>query len=568
MILYYNKSLLNVILIEKGVYSMSMEKENFQQINMISYMHKHVGSEVWFIAYKELSYNGGFYCTLVDNSNIPQSMSNVSWDLSIGSGLPSCTCYNYKSYDEKIKYHRFGEEKIQPLVYLRTFYGLKPGYIEISEEFRHYHNLYFDSTHNKYIKIDKNGDEEDIVVIETDNTVKIKLKAIKQFLAIKNMSLLFFFDCNYYSDRTLDELEIPKTYDTIKQEENLIYSYAYIDVDWGHENHKSFSKIIGKKLIKGYPIEKCGIWPYNEEEKEIFDDFIIGINELGEEITYTSNPDELADYFGKNPHAPHYLTPVYFKREVLNKYFNEPNKYSVTDGYISCGDVWGLRLDNNRKEHIMVFLGDLGRSLNHKERLYWKSFNIIPDGKGMSETCWKRAFAAEFCDPQCLDLKFKQVFLRFKSDWYKKYSWDLFLPLNKDDEYHFQTLHIPTDNQSEFDEQIRGLVKMLIDSLNEKKLEELNGQKITGSINKLEYYLQSNNINDFKSHIDFLKKLQNLRSSAIAHRKGTNYENIAKVFGIGKESYVEVFENILNQCIELLEFLDEYFLKNHDTINL
>ncbi len=540
---------------------MNCTKEDFQQIKIISYIEEVVGTEVWFIAYKNLQLNGGFYCALIDNDLISKSMSSTSWDLSIGDGMPSCTSYGYLSDNEQIKYHRYGNEGIQPLVYFRMFNGIKPDYIEISEEFRHYHNLYFDSGKNKYIKIDKNGDEEDTVIIESDNTVKIKLKAIKQFLAIKNMSLLFLFDCNYYSEKTLEELGIPKTYDTIKQEENLIYNYAYIDVNWGHENDKSFSKLLGKKLIKGYPLEKCGIWPYNEEEKEIFDDFIIGINEVGEEITYTSNPDELANFFGKNPHAPNYLTPVFFKREVLNKYYNEPNKYSVTDGYISCGDIWGLRVDNNRKEHIMVFLGDLGRDLNHKERLYWKSFNIIPDGKGISETCWKRSFAAEFCDPQCSDLKFKQLFQQFNSDWSKKYSWDFFLPLNKDDEYHYQILHIPSDNQSEFDEQIRGLVKILIDSLNEKKLEELNCQKINGSINKLEHYFKSNNIIDYQAHIDFLKNLQNLRSSSVAHRKGSNYENVAKIFGIGEKSFIDIFDSILDNALELLEFLRKNFLE-------
>ena len=541
---------------------MNHTKEAFQQIDIIKYIKQQVGSDIWLIAYKKLPYNGGFYCTLIDNSNISRAMSNISWDLSIGSGLPSCTRYSCGTEQAQIKYLRYGEESIQPLVYIRTFTGIKPNYIEISEEFRHYHNLYFDSSANKYIKIDNNGDEEDIVIIESDNTVKIKLKAIKQFLAIKEMSLLFLFDCNFYSKKTLDELGIPKTYATTIKEENLTYSYAYIDVDWGHKNDKSFSNIIGKKLITGYPLEKCGIWPYDEEENEIFDDFIIGINEYGEEITYTSNPSELGDYFGKNPNAPHYLTPVFFKREVLNKYYNEPNKYDVKDGYLSCGGLWGLRLDNNNKNHIMVFLGDLGRDLNHKERLYWKSFNIAPDGTGISEVCWKRSFEAEFCDPQCPDLKFKYLFQNFNLSWNEKYSWDLFLPLNKDDEYHYQTLHIPSNNQSEFDEQVRGLVKIIIDSINEKKLDELNTEKIDGSINKLEKFLKANNIANFKVHIDFLRNLQKLRSTSIAHRKGSNYEAIAEIFSLKEKSYIDVFENILNQAIELLEFLKMSFLEN------
>lgn len=540
---------------------MENKKENFKQIDVISYIDKHIGLDAWFIGYKKLPYNGGFYCALIDNDYISETMSTECWDLSLGEGLPSCIRYNYNGKDEHIKYHRYGNEKIQPLVYFRTFNSIKPNYIEISEEFRHYHNLYFDSTSNKYIKIDDNGDEEDIILIESDNTVKIKLKAIKQFLAIKEMSLLFLFDCDYYSAKTLKELGIQET-NELKKEENLTYRYSYADVDWIDENEKSFSRILGKKLIKGYPIEKCGIWPYDKEESEIFDDFIIGIDEYGEEITYTSNPNELKDYFGNNLKAPGYLTPVFFEREVLNKYYNEPDKYEVSDGYIRCGNLWGLRVDNNKKEHIVVFLGDLGRDLSHKERLYWKSFNIAPDGTGISKVCWKRGFEAEFCDPQCSDLKFKYIFQKFNSSWSKKYSWDLFIPLNEDDEYHYQTLHIPSDNQNEFDEQVRGLVKIVIDSINEKKLDELNSKKIDGkSISKLEYFLKTSNIENVEQYINFLRDLQTLRSVSIAHRKGKNYVNIAKKFDIKEKSYTDIFESILNQAIELLVFLSKNFLE-------
>lgn len=100
----------------------------------------------------------------------------------------------------------------------------------------------------------------------------------------------------------------------------------------------------------------------------------------------------------------------------------------------------------------MVFLGDLGRDLSHKERLYWKSFNVPPDGSGISETCWQRSFQGEFWNPTVADLKFKQHFQVFNESWNEKYGWDLFLPLTKDDEYHYKTLHIPTNNHNDFDE--------------------------------------------------------------------------------------------------------------------
>jgi hypothetical protein len=41
-----------------------------------------------------------------------------------------------------------------------------------------------------------------------------------------------------------------------------------------------------------------------------FAQFIIGAKEDGKHITYVSDKEKLADYFGKNAGAPHYLTLV------------------------------------------------------------------------------------------------------------------------------------------------------------------------------------------------------------------------------------------------------------------
>lgn len=532
------------------------EKEKIKQEELLQYI-KNIEQNVWFPAYKDLPFQGAFYCVLINNEDIKKSLSDSSWDIGIGEGLPCCSRMSIKGNNE-VKYYRYGKESMQPLVFVRNFNNIKPGYFEISEEFRHFHNLYFDKSSNRYIKIDENGDDEDVVVIE-NNTVKIKLTSIKQFLAIKKMSLLFLFDCRYNSKYSLKELSIKKQLIPLFRNGDIAYDYAITDMDWDFDDNKSFSRICGKKVIGGYSKENSNFWPYNQKPEE-YDDFIIGTDENGNNVTYTSNPDELSNLWDKNPTTPLYLTPVFFKKEVLNKYYNDPNKYNVTDGYISCGNLWGLKIDNNKKEHVVVFLGDLGRDLRHKERLYWKSFNIPPDGSGISKVCWERSFEVKPSDPESLDLKFKYLFEIFNEKWNEKYGWDLFLPLDSDDKYHYHILHIPDNNQSSFDEQIRGLVKIIIDSLNEKKLDELNTEKATGSINKFKCYLEANDIENIKPHIEFLKNLQALRSASVAHRKGENYKKIAHVFCIGEKSYSDIYKNILNSVINIFEFLKESFL--------
>lgn len=534
------------------------ERKRLSHEELLSHI-KNIDKSSWFIAYQNLPFNGGLYSVLVHNKYIDKTRESSSWDLSIGGGLPCCEKSYSNNNEPQIFYYQYGSKYYQPLVIYRDFQGLKPNYIEISEEFRLFHNLFYDKTTNKYIKIDDNGDEEDIVIIKEDNNVMIKLKAIKQFLAIKDMTLLSLFDIIVYSRFDLQQLQLEVANINMK-EDTCVYSYDIGNIDFSFENYKTIARLCGKVYIKGYNKENCGVWPYNETEIEAFDDFIIGIDENGKEKTFTSDPDKLSNYFGKNPSAPNYLTPVFFKKEVLNKYYAEPNKYEVSDGYVSCGYLWRLRLDNNKKDSVMVFLGDLGRDLSHKERLYWKSFNIPPNGRGMSEACWKRSFEAQPCNPQSLDLLFKYLYDNFREDWYKKYGWNLFLPLVKDDNYHYLTLHIPSNNQSEFDKQIQSLTKILIESINESKLNEYVGDDVKKSINKLEVYLKIKNLDDYEKHITFLKNLQNLRSSSVAHRKGDNFIKIAKVFGLNEKPFDTIFEDILDSSCEFIRYLTKVFI--------
>jgi hypothetical protein len=129
----------------------------------------------------------------------------------------------------------------------------------------------------------------------------------------------------------------------------------------------TFSRLLGKKIIPPLPVEKCGVWPYDAPARK-FADYIIGMNAEGQNVVHTADEEELANYFGKNPGAPHYLTPVWFRREVLSKYYEHPEKYSVEDGYLRCGSLWGLSIDNDLPDHVVVYLGDLGH-LAYEEQL-------------------------------------------------------------------------------------------------------------------------------------------------------------------------------------------------------
>ena len=110
------------------------------------------------------------------------------------------------------------------------------------------------------------------------------------------------------------------------------------------------------------------------------------------------------------------------------------------------------------------------------------------------------------------------------------------------------------------------LTKILIDSLNQKELKKLisleqeenlrpdQKESLKRSIGCLKIALNSCGIEDAEDHITFLRKLQSLRSRSSAHRKGSNYQKIAKDFGIESQSLQEVFAGILSKALDVLDY--------------
>jgi len=540
-----------------------MDLEYLQQNEWQNFFSESLPTTPWLTVYKSRREGNDditIFSALIPVDSIPKSLETESWDISIGDGGPGFVTY-YNEGKERTEYkNNLNDYLVEPIILFREFHGIKEGYIEIQEEFRLFHNLYADPKRNYLVKIHDDGNEEDAVIIELKK-VQIKTKFLKQYMAAKQMGLAIYFDGFRYSTEEYSKEEYSK-FSCKKKEKDIAY-FVHIgpwDSIFGDEN-KSISRLLGKKIIFPSSIEKCGIWPF-KEKKSKFEDFIIGTDEDGRHIFYTSDPDKLANYFGANPEAPHYLTPVFFKKEVLAKYYNNPNKFSVEDGYLRCGGLWGLHIDNDHPDVVMVFLGDLGRDLFYAEQLYWKSYNIPPEGK-MSLTCFKRSFLAQFADPNSADLTFKSQFEQFSKNWLDKFGWPLFLPLNENDAHLYISLRIPiTNDNAEFDSQILAIAKILVDSLNEKELGKLMKEDASGlrGIVKFERFLSESSMPEYIKYIEFLKDLYALRSSGVGHRKGKRYEKIADRFELDKKPLKEVFKKILQKAEEFLKELQNYFM--------
>lgn len=483
------------------------------------------------------------YCALIPNDLMVKSLSETEWDLRPGEEFPSLIS---TSNDDSIitTYSRLPKNNVEPLYYFREFYRIVESTIDIAEEFRLYFNIYEDKLHSKYYIIEENGDLEEVVIVNKSE-IKIKTKVLLEYLRIKKMVLGLFISYDRFSANSITELGV-NCEEKIVSSDNFIYKYGILKRKDTYPDIQTQSYIFGKKLICP-PLQLV-------EKKKIYEKYIIGFDKNGEKIEYACDDNFLSNYFGKNKGLPHYLTPVYFKREVLSKYYALPAKYTVRDGSIICGSLWMIRIDNNQSDCIMVYLGDLGH-LPHKEQLYWKSFNISPQ-KTISKAAFRRNIEGEFADPNAKDLYFKQLYNEFQNKWKQMYGWFLFLPLRQDDEHHFSSLRrLLANDQKEFDEQILSITKILVDSINVSEIKKyVSCEQNEKSILLLESFLKDKNYEGDKLN-SILLKIQTLRSSGVAHRKGENYDKAKQKSNIVSKSLKDEFDDILNECINALEIL-------------
>lgn len=480
-----------------------------------------LGRGPWTVVYRSWSTskqdNGGVYCAFAPPTYRERALGDPGWDLMVTDGRPGFSQGPGENGELVTMYHREGDDReVEPLVLLREFHGASPSYLEIVQEFRLFHNLWWDDERDVLMKAHEDGSAE-VAVEMSDDEVRVKTKLLRQYQAARQLDLLLFID----SVRYASSADI-----TLPAEENWRSDKLCATRYPNTRPLLPITRYLATRVIPPPPVERSGIWPY-EEVDDHFPDFVIGYDDEGEEVRHSCDPDALANYFGANPEAPNYLTPVFFRRHVLHKYYDNPEKYSVEDGLIRCSGSWILRTDNDGPDHVVVFLGDLGRDLPKSERDYWRSFNVAPEGD-MSQTGVRRAFLGEWAEAQAPDLKVRATYRRFVDDWQEQEGWALFREPTGSDSNLLQQLRVPlTESQTEFEGSLDILAKLLSDGLNDKEIQRRLESRVKDekSIAKFERWLRQEGYEKVDRDVKLLRDVQTLRSKAAAHRKGcSDYE--------------------------------------------
>lgn len=210
--------------------------------HFIAFITEKHGEENWVTVYENMPINGGnsdgaMFSALVKPDRIERVLSDSCWDLIVGAGAPGF-CTSYENGESVARYYTNSDEGYLRLVLNRQFHGRKEDYVEVLEEFRLFHNLYYDHKTSTHIAFDDSGDEIEVVKC-TQHSVQIRRSYLRSFMAARQMHLLLFFENTlHFKDSVNFTME--------ECNSNLRYSiYSGASYSNGFE---SFSRIIGKKL--------------------------------------------------------------------------------------------------------------------------------------------------------------------------------------------------------------------------------------------------------------------------------------------------------------------------------
>ncbi len=495
--------------------------------------------------------NGGRFAAFSQPSHRSQVLSRGEWDLKPGEGGPGFMQHNEDGKWVTTYFRNSEGPEVEPLVLVQSFYGVVPDTYLIADDFRLLMNLWQDPATGNYFSIGDDG-SKDLAVEFKDGQIRVRTPLLRRYQAARQLDLLLFTD----SAAFVHTDEPVEAFEHLSEPDHVEDGLNFVEFNVGEVHiidRQICSRLLVKRILPPPPQEQSGIWPWDELDEE-YPEFIIGEDKNGRPVRFTCEEDKLANYFGKNPDAPHYLTPVFFKPDVLQRYYDNPAIYSISDGRLSCGNLWGVQIDNGNPDVVMVFLGDIGRDIPSSHRTHWLAHNIAPVGP-MSASTFRRSFLNQFAETENPEHLFKQAYEAFQDGWEEAWGWRLHRKPSGTDKQVIQRLHIPlNESDAELEAQLLGLAKLLVDFLNEadiaRDLPKVANEK---GISKLERFLRAAGYAEVDRDVELLRRIQNLRSRIAAHTGGQTFL-ASELKGESKRKFiVDLMEQATRMLAELVQ---------------
>lgn len=392
----------------------------------------------------------------------------------------------------------------------------------------HPHNLHFLEERNAYCRLNESGDIEQlikIIISPEEALVTIKQDLLDFHLFLTKSVLLRFFDRTLFIDKLLIK-ERSRQESAFRDQESEIYARG--GKVFNEEKHPIESWLRGFQIIRNRQPRKKMIAILTGESltPKKYEKFIAWDWKHGRIAECSCDPKELGNYFVESD-RPYETSPVFFDPEVLSKYKQDTEKYTIKRRSISCRGAWYLQTYHiNEAGQVFTYLVYLGH-LPHNEQLYWKSYNEKPEA-GIPEGVFKEDFKGE-PDPSYKPLsELKEALRKLQKE--KSQLWSC------ENEELYEQLNYPvSDSIKEWADEIRNLDILVIEGFKHAYLKNLAKSlncydSELRSIKLLKEILKAKEINEEEINeiIIPLEEIQFLRSKFSAHIRGKKADSIRK----------------------------------------
>ncbi|HET6445728.1 MAG TPA: hypothetical protein VFI27_14225, partial [candidate division Zixibacteria bacterium] len=272
------------------------------------------------------------------------------------------------------------------------------------------------------------------------------------------------------------------------------------------------------------------------------------------------DPHKLGNYFVESD-KPFQTSPAFFKPDVLLKYKQDPEKYTLGQRHISCRNSWHLQTyDVNEAGQVFTYLCDLG-DLPYNEQLHWKQYNENPKA-GISERALKTDFKAEW------DLSYEPLSeLKASLEELSRNKSELWTC--RDSSLYTQLNYVVSDSVKEWADEIQTLDKLVVEGLNYPYIKGLS-QSLDcydpnlGSVKLLGAILKAKAINNLEIEqiIAPLGEIQFLRTKFSAHVSDTaEKDQIRKKIVSDHGTLKRHFRNLVEKTDKGIKILLELNIK-------
>lgn len=486
----------------------------------------------------------------------------VSWDLEIASQTARYECSNRRpdawiERKDKGRQPEFLEEGIE-LVFLRSFDGWTgddSSYIEISQEYAHVNNIHWRSEEEAYCRFDANGDIEHVVSLKLRrdrNSVSLasfKWFDLENYLAASNSVLVRFFDFTLVDTSSFtgwgDEPE-----ELIHRSEEFFFKQKKTGASAYTRGVQIVRPRRSNADVKAY------MGGDDAEEKHVeFVAFSMRHNKI---MKISTDPGKTTNYFvAKSNNLPFEVSPAFFNPEVLSKYKNNPDKYTIDERQrsISCRASWSLRsYDVNDAGQISAYICDL-RHLPYRAKLHWLAHNEESQD-GISERAWKNDFLGEPAS-----LRPRDKVLRIINHWHENgvLWWEL-----RDKRLLMRANTPVADNEKEWSDSIMELSKLIAEGFKtnviKKQLESLGRpcERDAGPIVLMDKFLSAKQGGDGE-FLPGLREMQKIRSKVAGHAGGSEGEILTKNARQKHGSFRKHYEYLCAEIAKELPLIEGLF---------